>query len=125
LENRAHKTQIDQVEPRYTTTRAGTNYRAGHSNPSNISSEVWLIQTSSVNGVTLTAQLPQKIGQIRLGVSMEQSMTREFSCAVRALIVALALIGALPPGAFAAGTKNNIDRVIRGEGIPAAVPPMG
>jgi hypothetical protein len=52
-------------------------------------------------------------------------MTREFSCALRALIAALALAGAFPPGAFAAGTKNDIDRVTHGEDIPAAVPPMG
>jgi len=52
-------------------------------------------------------------------------MTRESSCVVRVLIVALALTGAFPPGAFAAGTKSHVGRVTRGEGISAAVPPMG
>jgi hypothetical protein len=56
---------------------------------------------------------------------MGQSMTREFSCAVRALIVAMALAGAFPPGAIAAGARNHIDRVTHGKGIPAAAPPMG
>ncbi|MGO8797241.1 MAG: Sip1-related alpha-galactosidase [Candidatus Sulfotelmatobacter sp.] len=52
-------------------------------------------------------------------------MTKEFACPLYALIVALALSGAFPPAAFAARTKNDIGRVTHGEGIPAAVPPMG
>ena len=52
-------------------------------------------------------------------------MTSNFSCAIRALMVALALTGAVPPGSSPADTKNDNNPVSHGSRTPAPTPPMG